>query len=184
MTKIKRTDEDKTTRRAVLSQCCTYRYSLSRYWRPAGEAGARACLFIMLNPSTADGRQDDPTVRRCMNYARAWHCRELHVLNLFALRATRPSALRGARDPVGPENKRYVRELAMYIARATLPDSPVVCAWGNHGAFLDQDKTMLDWLKAEGLAPQCLRINGATGQPGHPLYLPHDLTPQPYQGRN
>ena len=55
---------------AVISACGKYRYVLTRQVRP----GPKIATFIMLNPSTADATQDDPTIRRCIGFARQWGC--------------------------------------------------------------------------------------------------------------
>src|SRR3954454_15761859 len=86
---------------AVISACGRYRYLLSRQVGP----GLRTATFIMLNPSTADATNDDPTIRRCIGFARQWGCGRLAVLNLFAVRATDPAEMKRADDPVGPENR-------------------------------------------------------------------------------
>ena len=83
---------------AVISGCGTYRYLLTRRAGP----GERAAAFILLNPSTADAATDDPTIRRCLGFARRWGCGRFFVLNLFAFRATYPAELRWADDPIGP----------------------------------------------------------------------------------
>jgi hypothetical protein len=150
------------TRSAVISHCGKYRYHL---YRRLGE-GRRAATFIMLNPSTADHEVDDPTIRKVMGFARHWGCDELHVVNLFAYRATRLMDLRAAVDPVGPENSAWLRR-AVELAS----DGLVVCAWGTHGAYMGQDKAALGWVG--GLCqPMCL---GRTqdGHPRHPLYVPY-----------
>src|SRR3954453_788312 len=106
---------------AVISACGRYRYLLTRQVGP----GTRTAVFIMLNPSTADATDDDPTIRRCIGFARQWGCGRLAVLNLFALRATDPAWMKQADNPVGPENRDWFDR--------TFPashDGPVVCAWG------------------------------------------------------
>jgi len=164
---------------AVISSCGRYRYRLQR------NVGLSAgCVnFIMLNPSTADARQDDPTIRRCIGYAQAWGFGELIVTNLFAFRATSPADMKAAQDPVGPENARYIEEAADYAIHgweAYGVKGAIICAWGNHGAFMDQDKTVLGWIGH--LKPKALRVS-EKGHPAHPLYLPKSLEPQPYEGR-
>ncbi len=69
-------------RSAVLSDCGTYRYALGRIWNPT----TPPALFIGLNPSTADARQDDPTIRRCIRFARDWGYGGLLMGNLYAYR--------------------------------------------------------------------------------------------------
>ncbi len=150
------------TRSAVVSDCGKYRYHLHRQ---LGE-GRRAATFIMLNPSTADHEVDDPTIRKVMGFARRWGCDELHVVNLFALRASKPTDLREATDPVGPENREWLRR-AVELAC----DGPVVCAWGTHGAYMGQDEAVLGSIC--GLCqPICLGLT-RDGHPRHPLYVPY-----------
>ena len=69
-------------RSADLSPCGNYRYSLRRLW----DEKRPGVLWVMLNPSTADANADDPTVRRCMGYARSWGCGSIEVVNLCAWR--------------------------------------------------------------------------------------------------
>lgn len=137
-----------------------YRYSLTRRWEATGSRVA----IVLLNPSTADASRDDPTVRRCVGFARAWGYGALEVVNLFAWRATRPADLRRARAPVGPENDAYI----LYAAQRA---QGVVLAWGAHGAFLGRDVEVSTLLAEAGIALHCLGVT-RTGQPRHVLYLP------------
>jgi len=141
---------------ARFSPCRRYRYLLTR-----GDAGARDhVVFVMLNPSTADARRNDPTITRCIGFADRLGCPRLSIVNLFALRATDPRRLYRARDPVGPDNDAAI---AAAVRDATL----VVAAWGNHGALHDRAAAVLRLLPA-------VHHFGLTrlGQPRHPLYLP------------
>lgn len=88
-----------------------YRYTLTRVWE---EERPRVC-FVMLNPSTADASQEDPTIRRCLSFARSWGYGSLEVVNLFAWRATKPTDIFSAPSPVGEENDHH---LALAFARA------------------------------------------------------------------
>ena len=165
---------------AIISDCGRYRYRLTRQ---CGLTTGGCVNFIMLNPSTADAKEDDPTIRRCMSFALRWGFRELVVTNLFAYRATDPREMKKAADPVGPENMQYVQEAADYAVHgweAYGIKGLVICAWGNHGSYMDQDKTVLGWIGH--LNPMALRVS-QSGQPAHPLYLPKKLNPQPYEGR-
>ena len=116
---------------AVISACGRYRYLLTRQVGP----GPRTATFIMLNPSTADATNDDPTIRRCIGFARQWGCGRLAVLNLFAFRATEPADLKRAEEPVGPENRAWFERTLLGT-----PDGPVVCGWGVHGEHMGQDR--------------------------------------------
>ena len=147
---------------AIISECGEYRYRLTRRWGPK-----YAAMFVMLNPSTADASQDDPTIRRCIGFAKDAGFGGIEVVNLFAFRATSPKDMKAASDPVGPDNKAHVA--------ATFQEcSMVVCGWGAHGSFNNQDQTMLEWLRMAGAHADNIRSLGLTkdGQPRHPLYLP------------
>jgi hypothetical protein len=147
---------------AVISGCGRYRYLLTRLVGP----GSITATFIMLNPSTADATIDDPTIRRCIGFARRWDCGRLAVLNLFALRTTYPADLNRTDDPVGPRNEECF-DRTLKAAGA----GPVVCAWGVHGAYLGQDQTVLGWIRPRGIQLLSLGLT-RSGHPKHPLYLP------------
>lgn len=88
-----------------------YRYSLWRSWDGLWPTDGYV-LFIGLNPSTADETKDDPTIRRCIGYAKAWRFSTFCMGNIFAFRATLPADMKKAQDPVGPENDYYLFNLA------------------------------------------------------------------------
>lgn len=149
---------------ALFSPCGRYRYELRRIW----ERNRPPAMFVGLNPSTADAERDDPTVRRCIQFARDWGWGGVVVVNLFAYRATFPADLFRAAAPIGPENDRC-------LAHRQGGAGVVVAAWGNHGIYRDRAAEVLSKLHR----PHYLRLNGS-GQPAHPLYLPSDLTPIPF----
>jgi hypothetical protein len=124
-------------------------------------------LIIGLNPSTADEVEDDPTIRRSINFAKTWGYGELCMANLFAYRATKPTDLLKAEDPVGTDNNKWLKELAEKAAI-------VVAAWGNEGSHLGRSKDVVR------LIPNLhyLKMN-VSGEPSHPLYLRADLKPIP-----
>lgn len=151
---------------ATISACGQYRYSLSRIWGDGPLLG-----FVMLNPSTADGEQDDPTIRRCKAFARDAGFAGIVVGNLFAWRATAARELRQVGDPIGPDNDLHLKEL---IARPNI----VVCAWGAGGTLMDRGQTVLKMMREARKQPYCLRLS-SKGVPMHPLYLPASLRPTP-----
>lgn len=151
---------------AEISPCCAYRYRLERRFM-AGNG--ESVNFIMLNPSTADDREDDPTVRRCIGFATDWGYSRLIVTNIFALRSTDPSVLNGHRDPVGVANNAA-------IFKAAEDCSLLVAAWGAHGKLRDRALTVRAILSNAGFELNALRLTSA-GEPCHPLYLPAALTP-------
>lgn len=140
---------------ATFSPDGVYRYSLWREWAP----GPRV-TFILLNPSTADAAQDDPTIRRCAGFARDLGFGSMEVVNLCALRSTDPRALLAHPDPVGPANATH---LAATLRSADL----AIAGWGNHGLGREG-------LLAAALGTARLRCLGRTrlAAPRHPLYLP------------
>ena len=115
-----------TAARAYLSDDGRYRYSLTRHVAPL--TGDGVCTFVMLNPSTADATHDDPTIRRCIGFARAWGFEWLKVVNLFAYRATDPRDL-WAVDPYPPYATQVGPENDCTIAKVVGGSDLVVCAW-------------------------------------------------------
>jgi len=152
---------------AVFSDCMTYRYKLWRVW----DDTKPSVMFLMLNPSTADESENDPTVERCERRARQMGFGALAVCNLFAFRATDPKDMKAATDPVGTENDAVIIEEAK---RADL----IVCAWGTHGSHSGRSRQVRAMLNDAGIDVHCLRI-GKTGEPGHPLYIAYSAQPFP-----
>ena len=140
---------------ATLSADRAYRYVLTRRWDDGP-----VMTWIMLNPSTADADTDDPTIRRCIGFARREGCGAIRVVNLFALRATSPNALRASSDPVGPDNDSFLRERthAEYV----------VAAWGAHGGLHGRSHEVRAALRHLPLL--CLGVTPG-GEPRHPLYV-------------
>lgn len=178
---------------ARLSTDGAYRYKLWREWRGthdrknwrwlgakdgAGEevGEPKSCLFVMLNPSTADGKTDDPTIRRCVGFAKAWRYELLVVVNLFAFRATKPRDLFAHADAgvdiVGFDNSGVIADAAR---RAGV----IVCAWGANAQDHEfHVETVRGWMHT---APHYALGFTRGGHPRHPLYAPQDsaLVPMP-----
>lgn len=146
---------------AILSDCRKYRYALWRIW----DCSLPYLLFIGLNPSTADEKKDDPTIRKCIKYAKYWEYGGFYMANLFAFRATDSSKLYKEKKPIGQNNDEWIVKLSK---KARI----VVAAWGNNGNYLDRSK------KVVNMIPDlyCLKKNNS-GEPTHPLYLNIDLKP-------
>ncbi len=153
---------------ALISDDGTYRFKL---WRSLSEGHAGMCVnFIMLNPSTADHEKDDPTIRRCIGYARSWGFGKLIITNLFALRSTDPGALKVHEDPIGEDNDDQIMQAADMSHR-------IIFAWGNHGSLFGRGDAVRKLLDQGGVMEEfnyCLGMN-QTGEPVHPLYQPKDL---------
>lgn len=156
---------------ATFSPDRTYRYLLSRRLTTPRPPVEDVCVFVMLNPSTADAFQLDPTVRRCVGFARREGCDALYALNLFARRATRPVHLLDPGDPVGPDN-----DQALAWAMDDLNPTLVVAAWGTGGPA-----AKLTAARAAHVG-RMLTIDGPihclgttlSGAPRHPLYVKGD----------
>lgn len=158
---------------AEFSPCGRYRYTLERRWdgKPFGSPGV--CAWLMMNPSTADEQVDDPTVRRARDFSRRWGYGAMVVLNAFALRATKPTMLLEAEDPVGPGNDaaitRWAKQAEKVIAAWGLPPKPL--RWRS----LD----VAALLARAGVQPLALKVT-QSGQPSHPLYIAGDTMPVPW----
>jgi hypothetical protein len=150
---------------AGISECGQYRYWLTRVW----DKSKPVVAWIMLNPSTADALVDDPTIRRCMGFARAWGAGGIYVANLFAFRASNPCDLWKASDPVGPNNNPpiYAHTHGMRI----------VAAWGCQNGIGARVREVLKFL--DGRQLECLGVT-KDGHPRHPLYMAANTLPIPF----
>lgn len=148
----------------MMSGCGLFRYDLTRGLKPF-ETGY--CVFIGLNPSTADALKDDPTIRRCVKFALRERCSRLVMLNLYAFRATDPKFLKYCGYQVGPENDRII---AHYMSIAKV----AIAAWGVN-AEPERAKAVLQ-------AHPNLMCLGTTkeGHPRHPLYVRADAELVPF----
>lgn len=157
---------------AVFSSCERHRLELRRTW---SAEPCPALNFLMLNPSTADERKNDPTVERCQRRAADGGFGAVWITNLFSLRSTDPAGLLCG-VPNDPRNDAYI----VAAARAA---SVVVCAWGSHASLgrlvVERAAAVVAKLQAAGVALHALNVN-SDGQPGHPLYLPFSFAPKPW----
>lgn len=180
------------TSAATISPCGKYRSWLSR----GDDDTVGTMVFIMLNPSTADAEQDDPTIRRCLGFMRRERLTGLVVVNLFTGRATKPVDLWRLDDPVGPDaDDALDRALKSVENPETLkqffPDRApghVVCAWSAvpSGApewfremHRDRVETVLDRAFKKDRPIWALGLTDA-GAPRHPLYLRGDAPLIPF----
>lgn len=165
---------------ASFSACELYRYSLHRRWDAETASlhpgdgvsvpkGGRVC-FCLLNPSTADAKVLDPTLKRCVTFARRWGASHMEVVNAFALRSTNPKGLKQVEDPNGKGNDRA-------IIRAAKRADLVVVGWGTHAALQDRHDAVLNLLQGV-CTPHCFAVTKG-GFPKHPLYLRGDSSVKP-----
>lgn len=148
---------------ALLSPCSRYRWVLGRSW----DRRAPVLGVVGLNPSTADGRDDDPTLRRLIGFARSWGFGSLRLANLYALRTPHPRVLFADDAPVGPSNDAWI---AHVLSQSDL----CLAAWGNGGVGPRADA----WTKA---APWHVLGTTRLGAPRHPLYVRADAKPVPWR---
>ncbi len=153
-------------RKTIFSNCRKYRYVL---WRDWDDANQNYAMFIGLNPSTANEANDDPTIRRCVNFAKDWGYGALCMVNLFAYRTTEPKILKMQREPVGLDNDRWLRRIGNNAG-------VIVAAWGVHGTHLMRDRDVIRLFRGK---LTCLAVT-KDGHPRHPLYLRQKLKPVPF----
>ena len=139
-----------------------HRYRLSVTW----ETGKPECLFVMLNPSTADAGKPDATLYQCMNIAKRQGFGSLEVVNLYSLRTKSPQVLFASDERHHPQNDRHLAD-AIGNARQ------VIVAWGQHGGREGRDQVVLNRIREAGKTPYCLETT-RNGMPKHPLFLKSD----------
>lgn len=159
------------TRLAVFSHDRVYRYVLLRDFVVNPQ---KRLVVIGLNPSTADETNDDPTIRRCRDFAVRFGCDGLAMLNLFAYRATDPKVMKAVAEPIGDRNDYHLCEWSLNAK------GPVIAAWGVHGVHMDRGAKVLKMLYREGVEVSALGFT-KDGHPRHPLYLPSSSQPIPVQ---
>lgn len=149
---------------AIFSPSRTHRYQLWRRWDD------RPMLNVIgLNPSTADETANDPTIRRCIGFAKLWGYGGLMMTNIFAFRATDPQDMKRSLNPIGTANNPN-------IVSAALKSSRTLVAWGTHGAFMGRGVAVLQLLAGARISPICLGVT-TKGHPKHPLYMASDTRP-------
>lgn len=146
----------------IFSDCRQYRYTLWREWI----GGNGYAVFVGLNPSTADEVNNDPTVRRCINFSKEWGFSGMFMMNIFAFRATDPEVMKAHPEPIGCDNDHHLLEVAKDAG-------VVIAAWGVHGVHLRRNEAVINLL---GDKLHCLKLT-KQGHPAHPLYLPKTLQP-------
>lgn len=149
---------ERTARRwAEMSDDGVYRFVLGRRW----DESLPECVFIMLNPSTADASEDDPTIGRCLNFAKNLGCGSLQVGNLYAFRATDPNDLFKTTEPTGGAKNDAV--LAELLSRGEI----VIAGWGAHA----KPDRVAELLRLPGANRITALGTTKAGAPRHPLYV-------------
>ena len=149
---------------AIFSPCRKYRYALWRIW----DEKKPIAMFIGLNPSKANEKENDPTINRCISFAKSWNFGGLYMTNLFAYCTSSPSIIKSIHDPIGKDNDMWLK----IIQKKT---SIIMVAWGNQGRYLNRSKKIIKLFSKL----KCIKKN-RTGEPSHPLYLKSNLKPKNY----
>ena len=159
------------TSHAKFSEDRVYRYTLERRWNDGDRV-----VFLMANPSTADETQDDPTIRRCIGFAKLWGYGALTIVNLYALRSTDPRELRKRSEPIGFDNVYWIRGVC---AKA----KEVILAWGCSQHFPEYGVRHIRHVLEEIPAKTPVSFLGfrKDGHPRHPLMLPSDTARWPWK---
>lgn len=180
-------------RRTIFSSCRKYRYTLWRDWSEelknsgvfftedpyaAYHIGTPDSYvqFIGLNPSTADENLDDPTIRRCIGFSKAWGFGAFCMTNLFAFRATDPKVMKNCDSPETPDLSLTNRQHIMSIASEA---GLVIAAWGTHGSHMGLGADTILCFNQNKIKIHHLGLN-ADGTPKHPLYLKSSTLPEIY----
>lgn len=153
---------------AKLSPCGHFRYRLGRRW---GEGDV--LVFVMLNPSTADHRDDDATIRRCIGFATRSGYAAIDVVNLYAYRTRSPRELQASGYNAGPEND-------LHILDAVTQGACVCVAWGRNARDPSRRRHVLALLDRAGVNPMALGLT-REGLPRHPLMLRNTCELVPYR---
>lgn len=180
-----------TTDDAVITRDELYRYVLTRWWgdlfTDVSEGRGRFAVlpFVMLNPSKADAKNNDPTVRKVIGFSKRLGYSGAAIVNKYGFRATDPTELEHAADPVGPDNDLWIARLFSLLR----PRSPVVFAWGQPGPrklSAARISALLSLADRYALQPMALKVNEVgprAGHPSHPLMLSYGCQLRPWSPR-
>lgn len=146
---------------AEISECGNYRNWLLVRW---DETHALAAV-VGLNPSKADTKRDDPTCRKCVNWARRNNYGGLLMLNAYPFRATKPRDMMAAADPFG---KQSTTALVKLVSNGDV--AVVIAAWGGGAKHLGRGEAVKNAICEAGYDLHCFGIN-KDGSPLHPCYV-------------
>lgn len=155
---------------AGLSSDSKYRWWLFRCWK----IRLPLIIWIMMNPSTADHKKNDPTILKVIRYSKRWGYGAVLVLNIYAFRSSKPENLpQELSAAVGKSNDWWIKTMFRFAARKSIP---VICAWGvKHKERGCQVRVLAD---EAGLRLMCLEL-ALNAEPKHPRFLSEDLHPRP-----
>jgi hypothetical protein len=152
-----------------------WRYELKRIW----DDSLPLLVVCMLNPSTADHEENDPTILTLIHFAKLWGYGGIWVVNLCAFRASSPAVMmREGAMAIGPANHAYLSDAVIYARRH---GKSILAAWGNNGGHLGLDENFISLCKFAKVDLICIGTTNS-GQPKHPMArgkhrIPRDQQP-------
>lgn len=146
---------------AMFSKDRKYRYTLARLW----DDNLPRVMFIGLNPSKADEKSNDPTIRRCINFAKSWGYGGMYMCNLFAYVSTDP------RELLKSEEKLIINDEV--LKSTSIECDKVIFCWGAFKQAQERARAVIPMFEN----PYCIEIT-QEGIPRHPLYLPAHYKPK------
>ena len=151
-------------RSARISSCGRYRWTLTRTW-----AEGESICWVMLNPSRADHRRDDPTIRRATQFTQAWGFAGLTVVNLCPVRTPHPADCR--RWAKCKDAKQTQRRNAKVVARQAKHAAMIIAAWGGNAWESDWIHAIIGVIMLDCRPLREIYCLGTTkaGCPKHPL---------------
>lgn len=157
-------------RSAIFDEHMKYRYSLTRDWNEKGPK----VVFIMLNPSLANEKEDNRTTKRIINFAKKFGYGSLEVVNLFAYITPKYIELKELEksEAIGRENYKY-------LIRALNSADKIIAAWGENGTIHQRHEEIVQII--DGYDIDSLGSPTRDGHPRHPLYLSNDIEILPYK---
>jgi hypothetical protein len=151
---------------AHFSPCREYRYALWRKW----DNRLPLIMFIGLNPSTANENDDDPTIRRVVDFAKRWAYGGVYMMNCFPLVSTKPARLKEFYN--SDEHSMQDIENMRWLLNISKRCNDIIFAWGNFKEAKERGQALACYFKNA----RALQIN-KNGTPKHPLYVPGDIIP-------
>lgn len=163
-----------TKKIAKFSKNNIYRYNLIREWKEDHLKEKRTICFIGLNPSVGNSIDDDPTIRRMVNFAKAYGANGINIVNLFALVTTYPKYLKDSEhDPIGINNDEIIIKTAKKCWMT-------FACWGNNGEIKRRGEKIINLLKKNNITIYCFGLTSRLN-PKHPLYLKSNTLPAIYE---
>jgi hypothetical protein len=148
------------TMSAEISECMTYRWTLTRSW---GD-GPKLC-WVMLNPSTADHHKEDHTSRRVLHFTEAWGYDGFTVVNLYPFRSSEvPKCREWAKGDV----KTILQYNVAHVTKHTSAADRAVAAWGNKAWDADWIESLVAAILGEGDRELYCLGTTISGAPIHP----------------